>query len=206
LKCNKVLAGLRALAGSSITALCAVLCTSVSAHGAAPAANDVIVSARRSVVEIKLPSLPLVRQDRVVSNLGKELSAGEPVILGFIYTSCSTICPVTSQILSNSQDLLLKDFDKLRIVSVSIDPEYDTPARLTAYSKKFNAKPVWQHYTGTVAQSEAVQKAFGAFQGDKMNHLPLIFIGGGNSKSWVRLEGFPSAEQIAKEYRNASKK
>jgi protein SCO1/2 len=44
-----------------------------------------------------------------------------------------------------------------------------------------------------------VQKAFKAYQGDKMNHLPLIFINGGGKKAWVRLEGFPTAAQVVKE-------
>jgi protein SCO1/2 len=160
---------------------------------------------QRSVVDFNLPSLPMIRQDGKAANLGKEMTKGKPVILAFIYTSCTTICPVTSQILSATQELLVKDFGKLRIVSVSIDPEFDTPERLTAYSKNFKAKPVWQHYTGTLAQSVLVQKSFNAYQGDKMNHIPLIFIGGGDKKSWVRLEGFPTPEQVAKEYRDVSK-
>jgi protein SCO1/2 len=169
------------------------------------AAPQKAASINRSVVNFNLPSLPMVRQDGKSTDLGKEITGGKPLILAFIYTSCTTICPVTSQILSGTQDLLSKDFDKLRIVSVSIDPEFDTPARLTAYSKKFNAKPVWQHYTGTLAQSVLVQKSFSAYQGDKMNHIPLIFIGGGDKKSWVRLEGFPTPDQVAKEYRELIK-
>jgi protein SCO1/2 len=93
-----------------------------------------------------------------------------------------------------------KDLDKVRIVSISIDPEYDTPARLLAYSKQFGAKPQWQHYTGTLANSIAVQKVFAAYRGDKMNHVPLIFISSSDKKSWVRLEGFPKAEQIIEEF------
>ncbi len=98
-------------------------------HHPAPAPNAEV---KRSVVEIKLPATPLVRQDGVATNLNKELEGGKPVILAFIYTSCTTVCPVTSQILSRTQNLLGKDLDKTRIVSVSIDPEYDTPARLVA--------------------------------------------------------------------------
>ena len=63
----------------------------------------------------------------------------------------------------------------------------------------------WQHYTGTLANSVAIQKAFGAYRGDKMNHVPLMFINGGGKKNWVQLEGFPSAEQVVKEYRDQVK-
>lgn len=166
-------------------------------HHPVPAPNAEV---KRSVVEIKLPATPLVRQDGVATSLIKELEGGKPVILVFMYTSCTTVCPVTSQIVSRTQNLLGKDLEKTRIVSVSIDPEYDTPARLVAYSKLYSAKPQWQHYTGTLSNSVAVQKVFSAYRGDKMNHVPLIFINGGKSNSWVRLDGFPSAEQVLKEY------
>ncbi len=159
---------------------------------------------KRSMVDVTLADTSLVRQDGARVSLKAELEDGKPVILAFIYTSCTTICPVTSQILSRTQNLLGKDIDKVHIVSVSIDPEYDTPARLLAYGKKFGAKPQWQHYTGSINNSVAVQKEFGVYRGDKMNHEALLFVGGGNKKSWVKFEGFPSAEQVVKEYREQS--
>jgi len=160
---------------------------------------------KRSMAEIQVAATPVVRQDGTKSTLAKELEGGKPVILAFIYTSCTTVCPVTSQILANTQDKLGADLARTRIVSISIDPEYDTPERLLAYSKKFDAKPQWQHYTGTLADSIAIQKAFGAYRGDKMNHQPLLFINGGGKKAWVQLDGFPSADEVVKEFRQQIK-
>ncbi len=154
---------------------------------------------KRSVVEVVVPPSKMVRQDGVSTTAAKELTPDKPTVLAFIYTSCTTVCPLTSQILSQVQSELGRDLVNTRLVSVSIDPEYDTPARLTAYSKRFDASPQWQYYTGSLANSVAIQKAFKAYQGDKMNHLPLIFVNGGKSKSWVRLEGFPTAAQVLKE-------
>lgn len=171
-------------------------------HHAAPAPKAEI---KRSMVEVTLAATPMVRQDGSATTLSKELEGSKPVILAFVYTSCTTVCPVTSQILSTVQNLLGKDIDKVRMLSVSIDPEYDTPARLLAYSKKFDAKPQWQHYTGTLSNSVAIQKIFGAYRGDKMNHEPLFFIAGSNKKSWVRLDGFPAAEQVVKELKSQTK-
>lgn len=160
---------------------------------------------KRSVIEVQAPAAKLVRQDGANVNFDQEIGGNGPVILAFIYTTCTTVCPVTSQILAQTQALLGKDMEKMRMVSVSIDPEYDTPARLLAYSKKFGAAPQWQHYTGTLASSVAVQKAFGAYRGDKMNHEPLFFLRAGGKKSWVKLQGFPSAERLVKEYRELNK-
>jgi len=158
-------------------------------------------SIKRSLVEVDLRPIALVRQDGVPVTLVSELADKKPVVLAFIYTSCTTVCPVTSQILARTQALLGKEKDKVHLVSISIDPEYDTPERLLEYSKRFDAKPQWQHYTGTLANSIAVQKAFKAYRGDKMNHAAVMFVNGGGMKSWVRLDGFPTAEDLLRELR-----
>lgn len=166
---------------------------------------DMNAAVKRNMVDVALAATPMVKQDGSKTTLAKELDGKKPVILAFIYTSCTTVCPVTSQILSRTQDLLGADLPNVRILSISIDPEYDTAERLLAYSQKFGSKAQWQHYTGTLANSVAIQKAFGAYRGDKMNHVPLMFINGGGKKNWVQLEGFPSAEQVVKEYRDQVK-
>jgi protein SCO1/2 len=190
---------------SEIPAANALMESQMPMHEHKHSAIDINGDVKRSVIDVHLHSIKMVRQDGVLTNIAKELTSGKPTILAFIYTTCTTVCPVTTQILSVVQNQLIKDSDNFRIVSVSIDPEYDTPARLVTYGKKFGALVQWQHYTGTIAQSESIQKAFGAFQADKMNHIPLIFVGGGDKKSWVRLEGFPSPEQVVNEYRNFAK-
>jgi protein SCO1 len=172
------------------------------AHHAHP---DMNTSIKRSMIDVALAATPMVRQDGSKTSLSKELEGKKPTILAFIYTSCTTVCPVTSQILARTQDLLGNELQNVRVLSISIDPEYDTPERLLAYSQKFGAKTQWQHYSGTLANSVAIQKAFGAYRGDKMNHVPLMFINGGGKKSWLQLEGFPSAEQVVKEYREQAK-
>ena len=176
------------------------------AHGDAMHAQmDMGGEAKRSLVEVSLNNGNLVRQDGTKVNIRKEIDSGKPVVLAFIYTSCTAICPITSQILANLQGLLSKELDQVQIMSVSIDPEYDTPARLLAYSKKLGALPAWQHYSGTVGNVVALQKAFGTYRGDKMNHDSFIFINGGKRKSWVKLEGFPPAEQLLNELHEQTK-
>ena len=163
------------------------------------------VDVKRSVATYAMPKATLVRQDGSKVELSTELEGGKPVILAFIYTSCTAVCPVTSQILSQTQDMLGKDAAKVHIMSVSIDPEHDTPSRLADYSQKFGAKDGWLHYTGSLQESVSIQKAFQAFRGDKMNHIPLVFLKQTGSNNWVRLEGFPTAKQVISEYKNLPK-
>lgn len=156
---------------------------------------------QRSEASYELPALNLVRQDGKPVDFIKEVDDGRPVILNFIYTSCTAICPVTSQVFAQVQETLLKDKLRYHMLSISIDPEYDTPARLSAYAKKFGATPQWQFYTGTAKASVTAQKAFNAYLGDKMNHLPVTFLRAAPGKPWVRLDGFASPEAVLREFR-----
>jgi protein SCO1/2 len=162
---------------------------------------------KRSEMQYTMPpGLKLVRHDGKKIDFAAELESSKPVILNFIYTSCTAICPVTTQVFAQVQEKLGKERNKVSMVSISIDPEYDTPARLLDYRKKYGAAEQWQFLTGTVEASVAVQKAFDAYRGDKMNHIPLTFLRGAPGKPWIRLDGFASPDEVLSEYRNLSKK
>lgn len=153
----------------------------------------------RSVHEYALPTLTLVRDDGRSVALRDEIEDGRPTVLAFIYTSCTTVCPLTSATLSELQRKLGTARDNVHLMSISIDPEQDTPARLREYAKKFGAGPEWQHYTGTLAASQKVQKAFSVYHGDKMDHAPAAFVRTAPGAPWVRIDGFATAEQLVAE-------
>lgn len=87
------------------------------------------------------------------------------------------------------------------MISVSIDPEYDTPDALNAYAKRFKAGPQWEFLTGSLDDSVAVQKAFDADRGDKMNHAPMTLMRATPDSQWIRYEGFARADELAEEAR-----
>jgi protein SCO1/2 len=121
-------------------------------------------------------------------------------MLNFIYTSCNAICPVTSQVFVEVRERLGAERDKINMVSISIDPEQDTPRRLTAYAKRFGSAGAWSHYTSSSADAIEIQRAFGAWRGDKMNHQPTTYMRGAPGKPWVRLDGFFSPEDLVSNY------
>jgi len=156
---------------------------------------------KRSVVEYRSPPVKLVRDDGKAVTLSDELDDGRPVVVNFIYTTCTAICPVTSKVFQQLQGKLGPDRAKVHLVSISLDPEEDTPARLTEYAKKYKAGPGWQHYTGTAEASVAAQKAFDVYRGDKMNHTPVTLLRAAPGKPWVRFDGFTTADNLLAEYR-----
>lgn len=149
-----------------------------------------------------VPDVNLIEMNGTVVSLQSELSRDQPVILSFIFTSCATICPILTATLAQAERQLQNEPTVPKLVSVSIDPEYDTPERLRRYASSYRAGPEWDFLTGDTKSIIAVQRAFGAYRGDKMNHIPLTFLRGSSDAAWVRLDGFTTAEDLVREYRN----
>lgn len=156
---------------------------------------------KTTTAEYVLPKLKLVRDDGKRVSLPDELNDGRAVVINFIYTSCTQICPVTSRTFMQLQEKLGSDVKQMHLVSISIDPEQDTPPVLREYAKRFEAGKGWNFYTGTTDASIATQRAFDVYRGDKMNHAPVTLLRAAPGKPWVRIEGFASADELLNKYR-----
>jgi protein SCO1/2 len=196
----------RSLAGACATALVATLALAAGGPVLAQSPGDEHAhhhhhemqpeALRRSVAEILVPDVELVRHDGARVALRGEVEDGRPVFLDFMYTTCTAICPVTTATFAALQERLGAAREAVHMVSISIDPEEDTPVRLVAYRKKYAAGTQWGHYTGAAEASVAVQRAFGAFTGDKMGHQPVTFFRPAPGQPWVRLDGFATPEDL----------
>jgi protein SCO1/2 len=153
-----------------------------------------------------VPDLPLLDRDARPVRLRELLAADEPVMMNFIFTTCTAICPVMSSIFSEVPGQLGAGAERLRMISISIDPENDTPSQLRAYASKFDAGPRWQFLTGSLENIVSVQRAFDNYRGDKMSHDPLTLLRAGPGKPWLRIEGFASPEDLAREYRKIAQR
>ena len=156
--------------------------------------------ATRSTATYTLPRVDLVRDDGKPVSLASVLDDGRPVVLDFIFTTCTTICPVLSENFALLQRKLGAQADQVHLVSISIDPEQDTPERLSEYARRFHAGPAWRFYTGTTQASIAVQRAFEAYRGDKMDHTPATFLRAAPGRPWVRIDGFATSDELAREF------
>jgi protein SCO1/2 len=185
---------------------CALL---LGAHGAladessnmVPHEHGVSQKMNMSTVQYAVPSIKLVRDDGKTVSLPEEMNDGRPVMLNFVFTSCGSICPLMSQIFEQFQHRLGAESTKVHLMSISTDPEQDTPARLREYAKGFDAGPEWQHYTGTVDASLAAQRAFDVYRGDRMSHTPVTLLRAAPGLPWRRIDGFVTPDQLLREYR-----
>ena len=122
-------------------------------------------------------------------------------MLNFIFTTCGAICPVMSKIFSEVPEKLGADASKLRMISISIDPETDTPAQLKIYAKNYGAGARWKFLTGKVADIVTVQRAFDSYRGDKMSHTPVTLLRAAPGQPWRRIDGFVTPDELMQEYR-----
>ncbi len=152
-------------------------------------------------ISYSIPPVRLVREDGKVVSLADELNDGRPVVLNFIFTTCSSICPVMSQVFSQLDRKLGEGHEPVHLVSISVDPEADTPARLREYAQQFHAGSDWNHYTGTVQASIAAQRAFNVFRGEKMNHAPVTFVRAAPGDPWLRIDGFVTPDDLLQRFR-----
>ena len=159
---------------------------------------------KRSVEQYAIPDVVLVNQDGARVKLSSLLSGDQPVVVDFIYGTCTTICPVLSAGYANLQRKLGPEGRLPKLVSITIDPENDTPYVMKEYLKRFRAKPGWDFLTGSRSDINAVMRAFNAYIPDKMSHYPLNLIRVPKDGNWVRLFGIMSSREFLEEYQNVS--
>ncbi len=115
-----------------------------------------------------IPAFTLV--DERGQTFTEDALRGHATIVSFIFTRCDTVCPVTSMKMQRIQE---KTFgvEKIKLLSISVDPTYDTPLRLTAFAQKYKAEPArWRFVTGP---ADAIQQLVeGPFMSSMQTEAP----------------------------------
>lgn len=158
---------------------------------------------KRTIENYTVPEVTLVNQDGRKVKFSTILNSTKVVIVDFIFTTCTTICPVLSAGLCSFQNNIGPEHKDVQLVSISIDPEHDTPKKLKEYLKKYDTKPGWDFYTGQKSDIAKLLKALDAYTLDKMSHFPLYLIYSSAEKKWVRIYGLIGSSDLMSEYRKA---
>ena len=149
--------------------------------------------------DYEIPDVELIDANGTTEQLRAILDTDEPIALNFIFTTCTTICPVMTATFAQMQRQLGDAADKVQLVSISIDPEYDRPDVLKAYAEKFHAGDNWAFLTGDSKDIINVLQSFDSFGGSKMNHRPVTLLKKPGDLEWVRIDGLASGKNLAQE-------
>jgi len=157
----------------------------------------------RSQHRYQVPDVELLNQAGQTVALRQLISDERPILVQFIFTSCQTVCPLLTATMAGAQEELRRIRPDTRILSISIDPEQDTPRRLAHYAEQFAARGDWVFLTGSRNQVHQVLRAFDALYagGNKMNHKPYTFVRKAQSDTWLRLIGNLGSAQLVQEFR-----
>jgi protein SCO1/2 len=147
---------------------------------------------------VNLLNAELLDQNGTRVRFASDIVGDRIVALNFIYTDCSTTCPVVSAIFSKLQSQLGNKLQQdVRLVSLSINPATDTPDKLKVYAERFHAQSEWRWLTGEKAQVDALLKGLGVYNTDYTSHAPVILVGDPVNGEWTRFNGLTSPETIA---------
>lgn len=144
----------------------------------------------------------LLDQDGRAVHLKRDVIGRKIVVVDFVYTSCTTVCPLASAMFADLQAQLGDRLgSEVELVTITVDPVRDTPARLKSYAAKFQAKPGWTWLTGSPVAVNELLKGMGAYATDFTQHPLMTLVGDGRSGQWTRFSGLPEPKRLAEHLR-----
>jgi protein SCO1 len=156
--------------------------------------------ANENTIKSKAPQIPDVEvldQEGRKLRFYSDLVQGKTVAINFIFTTCTTICPpLTANFAKVQKNLAEQGENSVRLISVSVDPENDTPERLKKYAELFHARPGWTFVTGRRSELEQIWKAFNIFLSSKQDHPPTVAVGNDVTHVWNYASGLTSAGKL----------
>jgi protein SCO1/2 len=139
----------------------------------------------------------LVDQDGRTHRLYSDLLQGKTVVIGAFFTSCTGACPVLVEKLAAIQawlgDRLGKD---VFLLSFTVDPQTDSPARLKQYAERLGARPGWFFLTGKKENVEWALYKLGHYVEQKEAHSNLLVIGNESTGLWKKVFGLARSEDL----------
>jgi protein SCO1 len=144
---------------------------------------------RQTGAERWFGSIILTDQDGRQVRLYDDLMAGRVVVVNAFYTGCRSACPQVMGTLSHLQAKLAIDGIPARFVSITVDPEHDTPDRLALYARALNAGADWFLLSGHPAIVRQALHRFGldTDPNDPGNHLNVLYMANMRTGLWEKV-------------------
>lgn len=160
--------------------------------------NREIVVAGRTM---HVPDVWVVTQDGKRVQFYSDLIKDKSVAVGFFFTSCLSVCTWHGKLFSRFQKHLAGRLgEDIFLISVSIDPLTDTPARLKRWGTKYNRQSGWTLVTGGKAEmNELLKSMTGDNIGPQEVHSSFFYIYNANTGRWGLISGYPTPEEFEKQ-------
>lgn len=165
----------------------------IDGMAAAPAAEQKASSPARNY----FGDIRLTNQDGQEMRLYSDLIQDRIVVIDVMFTACTGACPVMSNTFAKLQDRLGERLGKdVYLISISVDPVNDTPARLKEFAARFKARPGWFFLTGPRENVETALRKLGQYVENREAHQALFLIGNDRTGLWKKAFGLAKPEEI----------
>jgi protein SCO1 len=119
------------------------------------------------------------------------------IILNFVFTTCRESCPFSGANFARIEKELARRGDtKVRLVSITSDPEHDTPERLKQWAARFGGGHRWQLLTGSMNSIQELSRALTGAEVGKGGHMATVLTGDRSKPKWTRSYGLDEPNQI----------
>jgi cytochrome oxidase Cu insertion factor (SCO1/SenC/PrrC family) len=182
--------------------LAAVAITTMGA--ATVLAQETTPSAEEQRARDYFTNIELVNQDGKTVRFFDDVLKDKVVIINFIFTNCEGACPLMTNKLTRVRDKLEGHIgNPIQFVSLSLDPQRDTPAAMKEFAKKHNADHAgWVFLTGKPDHLDAIIKRLGQYTNDIEAHSTLVLAGNVNAAHWIKILPQEQPPAIAEKLRD----
>lgn len=152
-----------------------------------------------------IPDVELVDENNERQYFYRDLVKDKVVLINFTFTYCGDICPLTTANLAEVQKGLGDHMGKdVFMVSITLDPDIDTPEVLKHYASAFGVKPGWSFLTGKFDTIELLRYRLGIYDpdpvidADKTQHGGLVIYGNEATGKWSATPGMLKPSEIVR--------
>lgn len=144
------------------------------------------------------PNTILLTQDNRPVRFYDDLLKGKVVLINFMFATCKGVCaPMTANLAKVQKHLGERMGRDVLMISISVDPETDTPAVLKKYADNFKAQPGWYFLTGEKKNVDWVLYKLGGYVEDKQQHNSTLIIGNVATGEWMKMLAMSNPTEIA---------
>ena len=162
-------------------------------------ANAVAQTEPASGAEKYFSDVELIDQNGRKVRFYNDVLKGKTVVINALFTTCPNVCPPMSRNFERIQAAVGERLGKdVFLVSITVDPENDTPEKLKEYAERFHARPGWSFLTGKKENVDAALYKLGQYVEEKSQHKTVIIIGNEATGLWKKAFGLASAEDLIK--------
>ena len=160
-------------------------------------ADDGPSASTRSAAEKYFSDVELINQDGQKVRFYSDVLKNKIVAINTFFTTCKNICPPMNRNFEKLQDALGDRLGKdVFLVSITVDPETDTPTRLKDYAGRFHARPGWMFLTGKKENVDWALYKLGQYVETKDAHTSIFIIGNEPKGLWKKAFGLAPSDQL----------